>query len=367
MEERIRAGQYRAGQKLPSERAIADEFSVSRLVVRAAIRELEIDGHLLRSSRCRPVVKGSNGSRFASISSRHTLGLWLWLNASEHEGLAFFDAVQRSLNHETYRLVMGHITGDTMDSKIRSEAQFLEQLARDNDIAGIILWYLGGETNLAALRKVRNAGIPMVFVDRRPPAGFDGDHVGVDNEGSAECVVNHLISLGHRNIAHITNNDKASTVGERLEGYRRALGSAGIPYRPELVVKYSDTGYAAVVRSLMAQPNPPSAVFAVNDLAALQLIELLREMGYRVPQDVAVAGFDGTNNWGPEKPFLTTAVQPFDRIGAQAVRLLTKRLETGPLSPYRHVLLDAPLAIGPSTSVSPREAICTPQDLEFLK
>jgi len=179
--------------------------------------------------------------------------------------------------------------------------------------------------------------------------------------------VNHLVSLGHRNIAHITNIEKVSTVGERLEGYRRALSSAGIPYRPELVVKYSETGYAAVVRSLMSQSNRPTAVFAVNDLAATELIDLLREMGYRVPQDVAVAGFDGTDNWGNEAPFLTTAVQPFDRIGAQAVRLLTKRLESGPPSPYRHVLLDAPLAIGPSTSVLHREAVCTPQDLEFLK
>jgi LacI family transcriptional regulator len=175
-------------------------------------------------------------------------------------------------------------------------------------------------------------------------------------------LVQHLVSKGHRQIAHITNVDNASTVYERLQGYRDALQEAGIPFRPELVL--TDTGqpeagyhdvYEALAARLLELPGPPTAVFCVHDVLALRLIDALRAKGVRVPEDMAVAGFDGLERWLPGSPFLTTADQPFERIGEWAARLLLQRVELGDRGAYQHVLLEAPLHIHASTRQSRRE------------
>jgi len=228
----------------------------------------------------------------------------------------------------------------------RSEEAFLRRIVRDHDIEGVLLWYLGGNRNLPALQAVRAAGVPMVFLDRLPPPGFEADFVGVDNIGAAEAVVQHLLAQGHRRIAHVTNYDNASTVQERREGYHRALSRAGITPRPEWILQGSET---AAVEALLSQSEPPTAVFAVNDVTGLGIVGALRARGQRVPEDMAVAGFDGVERWLPGTPFLTTADQPFERIGSTAAELLLRRIMEGPALPYRHVLLDAPLAVHGST------------------
>ncbi len=352
LEGRIRSGLYAEGQRIPPERTLADEFQVSRMVVRTAIAELQTRGVLICSPRCRPVV---SAPAMKPASARRTFGLSMWLSATEPEGTALLNGIQHAMDHNSYRLVVSHARGDTWQAVLQSEAQFLEQMTQDQDIAGIILWYLGGQTNLPYLEKVRAAGIPMVFVDRRAPECFGADHVGVDNEQSAERIVCHLAERGHRAIAHVTNNDSVSTVAERLTGYRRAFATAGLPYRPELVVRTSAVigpspdDCSKVVDELLSRPDPPTAIFAINDRIAFGVVDALQARGLRVPEDVAVAGFDGVERWSQREPFLTTANQPFGRIGAQAVRLLVRRTLGSPDPPYRYVLLDAPLSVHKST------------------
>src|SRR5207248_1783281 len=138
--------------------------------------------------------------------------------------------------------------------------------------------------------------------------GVEADYVGVDNADAAEQIVRHLLAMGHRSIAHLTNRDRASTVADRLAGYRRALAAAGISYRPELVLEAPflepkpDLGGRTddqVAEELLGLPDRPTAVFAVNDYNALSLIAALRVRGLRVPEDMAVAGFDDVERWTP--------------------------------------------------------------------
>src|SRR5262249_32195875 len=161
----------------------------------------------------------------------------------------------------------GNVVWDSWDSVCRSEARFLEQMTEDQDISGVLLWYLSGQVNLPALRKVRAANIPIVFMDRRPPIGFDADYVGIDNEHSAEEIVRQLIAQAHGRIAHITKGDNASTVAERLAGYRQALAKAQISFQPELVVQANEGSLQAaaamhteLAERLLRLPDPPTAV-----------------------------------------------------------------------------------------------------------
>jgi LacI family transcriptional regulator len=357
LEARIRSGEYAGGRWLPAERALAAEFQVSRATLRLALQELEQRELVVRSAGCRPLVVGGRGAGVSSNSTaRRSLGLWISGDPSDMGGTITARGVQQALDPDAFRLVTANPSGETQEEVFASEAQALLRMARDEDIGGILLWYLGGSANRPALEELRRAGVPLVFVDRAPPDGFEADFVGVDNTEAAEQVVRHLLSRGHRSIAHLTNRDRASTVAERLDGYRRAIEAAEIPYRPELVLEapFMETEAGPQERveqlaeCLLGLPNRPTAVFTVNDYSALWLIAALRERGLRVPEDMAVAGFDDVERWAPGHSFLTTIRQPFERMGAQAVKLLLRRLEE-PAGPYRHIVLDAPLVVRGST------------------
>jgi LacI family transcriptional regulator len=358
--ERIRTGRYRDGRWFPTERELVEEFGVSRTIIRKAVEALEQRNLVMRSPRCRTVVQGVPVAEIPPRETkRRNLGLWIWPGPTDPAAASVVQGIYNALDHTAFRVVVGSPVGDYWKPINESEARFLESMADDQDIAGILLWYLGGDMNQPALQKVRAANIPMVFLDRRPPEGFDADFVGVDNLYAAEQVVRHLVRQGHRRIAHITNMDHVSTVAERLEGYRRALEAAEIPFRPELVLKETaptrrEQGdvFAGLVENLLALPGAPTAVFAVNDHVALHLIAALRARGVRVPEDIAVAGFDGVERWMPGAPFLTTALQPFERLGARAIDLLLQRIENDPAAAYQHILLDAPLSIHDSTRAS---------------
>jgi len=243
---------------------------------------------------------------------------------------------------------MANPRGESLAESIRSEAQFLERLAEDRDICGLILWYLGGEANRPGLERLRAREMPMVFLDRRPPADFPADYVGIDNRYAAKQVVRHLVACGHRRIAHITNPESACTVLERYQGYRDALREAGIAFDSALVCtgafqEPAESQYADIVARLRTLPDPPTAVFAVNDYSALCLVAAARAAGWRAPEDIEVAGFDDLERWRPGPAMLTTIRQPFEQMGMQAARLLLERMERQYSGFYTNVILDAPL------------------------
>jgi LacI family transcriptional regulator len=301
------------------------------------------------------VRTGSNGGGLVQASARHTLALWLIHRPTDAETPSLLYGIQHALDPNNYRLLIENPTADTWEAVKQAEERFLDRLTEDQDIAGALIWYIGGVQNLPALKRVRARRIPLVFLDRLPPKGFEADHVGIDNVASAEHAVRHLIQRGHRNIAHLSNVDAASTVAARLEGYRRALDSARIPFRPELVAQATGSDVEvnarcpALVEALLGVPDPPTALFVVNDRLALMMIEALRAAGRRVPDDMAVVGFDGIERWTPGPSFLTTINQPFERMGARAVDLLLHRIHSGFGTAFRHVLLEAPLSIHGST------------------
>ncbi|CEK13398.1 transcriptional regulator [Chthonomonas calidirosea] len=149
---------------------------------------------------------------------------------------------------------------------------------------------------------------------------------------------------------------------ERLRGYRRALELAGIPYCPELVCRDPGSpednpseGLLPLIRSLLQRPDPPTAFFAVNDHVAQRTQSVLRKLGVCVPDDVALAGFDGTERWSPHGCTLTTANQPFESMGTRAVEVLLRRMKVGSDGTWQHVLLEAPIAIYHSTSTIPKK------------
>lgn len=352
----IRTGQLAVGDRLPPERDIAERFEVSRLVVRDAITILERDHLVETKPRCRPVVVQPEVQKRRQRVRGGKIGVWLWPYTNDYAVSLLFRGVQFATQESEYRLMSGSAAHGTWDTIIRSEAAFLSNLAQDPECVGAVIWYLGGEANLPHLHRLRERGLPIVFIDRKPPAGFPADHVGTDNLGAASQVVAALTRMGHHRIACITNSDWVSTVQERVAGYRRALTQAGIPVSEELIVRWTvadgeteNEAMARTLRDLLDREEPPTAIFTINDTLALATIEALREMGLSVPEDVSVAGFDGLLRWVPGGGHITSAVQDFSRIGELAAELLLERIQDNDLTTFRHVLLDAPTSLRNST------------------
>ncbi len=287
-----------------------------------------------------------------ALSKRH-IGIWLWPNTSDYAGASILKGIQRSNLGSDVRLVVASAPGGDWDSVLEAERRFLDELAEDPVGASAIVWYLGGSRNLGALQRLRKASVPIIFVDRLPPIEFVGDYVGTDNESSAEQAVQHLIDLGHRRVALITNVDMASSVFERERGYHRALRNAGVRVHPgwiQRVAVEEFIGIQVAVDNLLKLEEPPTAIFCVNDVSALRVQTQLNARGIRMPQHMNLVGFDGMLRWLPEGGNLTTACQNFERIGQLAAELAMKRMANGPTETYQHYLLEAPLLVRGSTS-----------------
>lgn len=355
LKERVQSGLYKEGEWLPTERDLAQDFRVSRILIRAAVKELERYGYLLCTPHRRPMVKSLSVVRQAKTVVRRNMAISIWPHPSWPPSGMIIQGMQEALGSE-FRLILGSPASGNLQEAEASEARFLTQIHHDQDVEGIILSYMGGSRNLPQLELLRAANIPLIFLDHLPPRGFEADYVGVDNRQGAEQAVKYLLSLGHRRIAHVSNYDSLSTVAERLAGYRRALESAHIAFDPELVQRdpgppgdNPEVGCEELVARLIEQPNPPTAIFAVHDVIALRVIAALRGRGLRVPEDMSVIGFDGIERWMPTNPFLTTLYQPLERLGARAVELLRARIQQGPTTTYKHTILDVSLAVHRST------------------
>jgi DNA-binding LacI/PurR family transcriptional regulator len=203
-------------------------------------------------------------------------------------------------------------------------------------VDGALLFSLHEDDPLPAM--TRDAGLPTVFGGRPGWSGWrPGDdtlYVDSDNRGGARLAVAHLRSLGRRRIAHITGPLDQTSATDRLLGYRDVLPDAD----PALVATGDFTrpsGVRAMGRLLDTVPGL-DAVFAGNDLMASGALRVLRTRGRRVPEDVAVVGFDDVRDVAPwTEPALTTVHQDVEGMGREMTRLLLRRLTDGPegLSP----------------------------------
>jgi len=153
-----------------------------------------------------------------------------------------------------------------------------------------------------------------------------------DEEAGAYQIVRHMIELGHRRILHLAGLSGLLGAERRLNGYRRALAEAGIPFSSSLVVE-AGFGSAVAKRAIATwlkknRKEPlPDAVFCATDLAAVGCLEALAEAGLRVPDDISVTGFDDTLAARTTVPQLTTVRQPLRAMGIKAVECLLARIQ----------------------------------------
>jgi DNA-binding LacI/PurR family transcriptional regulator len=224
----------------------------------------------------------------------------------------------------------------------------LERYLTPQHVDGVLLVSLHGDDPLPEVLRMR--GLPVVL-GGRPPSGYGGAYIDVDNVGGARAGVAHLVARGRRRIATISGPHDMGAGQDRLAGYRSALAAAGLAEDPDLVVEgdFSEISGLQATRDLLARRPDLDAVFAANDLMAIGALRALREAGRRVPEDVAVVGFDDAplSRW--TEPPLSTVRQPVDEMGREMAEMLIRLIAGVDTDAHQSAVLPTELVVRASS------------------
>jgi len=200
-----------------------------------------------------------------------------------------------------------------------------------------------------AVRWLRQQHLPFVLVNRFSDEDQD-PFVGSDDLVGARVATAHLARLGHRRIGHLAGKPTVSTGVMRRRGYLLALIDAGLTPDPHLIMEsgYTEEGGARAAERLLALEDRPTALFAVTDMTAVGAFGAARRMGLRIPEDVAIVGYNDIPLATRMVPALTTFHVPIHDFGAAAARLLLEQIETGEPS-RRRVIFNPELIVRGST------------------
>ena len=232
------------------------------------------------------------------------------------------------------------------------EERRLEHYLTAGHVDGALLASLHG--NDALPDALAHRGVPVV-VGGRPPSGGAVSYVDVDNVEGARTAVAHLLETGRHVVATIAGPADMAAGVDRLRGYRQAIEEAGRSRDAGLEVAgdFTQAGGMDAMRRLLAANPAIDGVFAASDLMAAGAIQALRAAGRRVPEDVAIVGFDDSSIASTSEPPLTSVRQPIEEMGREMVRLLLEQA-SDPGSVPRKVILGTQLVRRRSSEGVPR-------------
>ncbi len=240
-----------------------------------------------------------------------------------------------------------------------TEAEYLSAL-RERQIDGFLL--ATGHAGDVAAQQLIEANYPVVLVNRRI-RGVRTGYVAADDALGARQAVSHLISLGHRRIAHIAGHAHADTAVRRRQAYLTTMAAhdLGDVARDSIVQgDFTLRSGQQSMEQLLGLPEPPTAVFAANDMMALGAMTAARERGVRIPEDMSIVGFNDIVLARISCPTLTTVRTPIYEMGALAAQMLVKRVKGEDPSPAGIVLRTELVARESSSQPPAREADVAP-------
>lgn len=342
LRDELLAGRYGEEGRMPSEAQLGRRFGVSRPTAARALRALVDEGLIER--------RAGSGTFAKSKTSRSPMGT--------AEGL-FALMIPDLGNTEVFALLCGEIAsltrahnysllwGGSHQPKLDSEmsVRHVEELCQhfiERRVSGVFfapyeLVKEKEEFNIRATNLLREAGIPLVLLDRDLvsfPGRTDFDLVSVDNVTGGYLAAQHLLKLGCRRVHFVTPPYSAPSVDARIAGVREALGTLGGEMERGWI-HVGDLSEKKFIRGLVT-PNRPDAIICANDHTAMLLLRELRRISIRVPEDIRVVGFDGVMLSNLISPPLTTIQQPCRQLALAAVRAMLDRQED-PALPARHI------------------------------
>ncbi len=250
---------------------------------------------------------------------------------------SFFTTLVRGIEDKANERELSVILGNTDEEAAKEKLYINKFLERRFD--GLII--VPVESRGKNLKAVQKQNLPLVIADR-DVEGINTDFVSSDNWLGAQLLAQHLLELGHRDIALISGPLEISVFRERAQGFKMVLNDNNISIQDELFLygpkPSKQVGYE-LTRKLLASDATPTAIFAGNNSLAIGVVLALQQAGIKVPRDISVTCFDDNDSSSTLDPFFTSVIQPAYMIGYMAAELLLKRLKNnGDTNPTRLIL-----------------------------
>jgi DNA-binding LacI/PurR family transcriptional regulator len=335
----ITSGDYRVGQRLPSESELVRAYGTSRVTVNRALRELQLGGYIER--------RVGSGSFVRPLDSQtYTFGL-LIPGLGQTEIFEPICAGMAQAQHAEHVRLWGRWLAESHAREDHARdvcRQLIDQRVSGVFFAPLELTPDMHSLNASITGQLDQSGIPVVLLDRDVvpfPRRSKYDVIGIDNRRAGYLLTDHLLVHGHRRIAFVGRPLSAPTVDARIAGYRDALLASGTGYEASFVRRIEPDAEEPVVRLL--EEVRPDAIVCANDFTAAQLMKTLHRVGAAVAA-LRMAAFDDVKYASLLPMPLTTIRQPCEAIGAAAVATMTQRLRN-PRLPARDILLDFSLVV----------------------
>ncbi len=351
LRQRVLTGSLPDGTKLPPLRELAEQFEVSTMTVRQAIQCLEREGHVHRipgvgAFVCPPATPAK------TVAQKTLTFAATDLTSAFEMGLA--RGIERAGRNRGWAV---QILDAYHDPEV--EAENMARLPGSGCQGAIVLPTWGDNRCIEGLFRLQTSGFPVVVADRIPP-GLAADFVESNHEKGAYKATRHLLQHGHSRVFILAPPPQVSSIAARIQGYERALRSAGVAPQPEwkiwLDLGIQDNAFRAQKRWLggyqailpvLREHSPPLAIFAVDPYTAWGVYEACRETGMRIPEDVSIVGFDDSEIALAMRPPITIIRQRTEEIGQAAVVLLEQICDRSHQAAgrrsYTHVVIDVDL------------------------
>jgi LacI family transcriptional regulator len=233
-----------------------------------------------------------------------------------------------------------------------SESRELAMM-KSRNVAGILV-VPSSPDSVRQLREFRAMGIPVVVLDRTFP-GLDAGEVIVENDEGAQKAIRHLVEHGHSRILCTGYDSQFNSISQRIAGYEKAMTSAGL--KPQFAIAEEGSGIPSKILQRLHAPAPPTALFTLNNVTTIQVLQVLKQEHIRVPQEMAIIGFDDFELASLLEVPLTAVRQPAAQLGQSATRLLLDWIRRSPTSDMRllheQVILPTELVIRRSCGCEP--------------
>jgi len=343
LKQKILSGDFRIGQKLGSHRQLADQYNVSLITIKQALKHLREAGYVHTYPG-----KGTFVARTTRPIDHHehlTIGLII----SKLDDI-FFSSIVEAIEKEAYDAGF-NILLSMSASRLQKGSEQVDRY-RAMGVDGLIIASLEPTHEIPEfIDELHASQFPYVIVSY---VKYDRYYsVNTNQEEGAYLGAGYLLQMGYRRIGYVGTSLKDLLNRERHHGYRRALREYDA-YDETFVYDVIEEGgwkrypYSVQAGKFIADlPDRPQALVAYNDLVAVGLQTGLRARGLKLPETIAIVGFDGVDLFRNPPFSLTTVVQPVDEIGKQAVRVLTKRIHKEPVD--RRTLLPPKMHIGNSS------------------
>ncbi len=258
-----------------------------------------------------------------------------------------YPSIYKGINETAVKYGYTLLLGDTKRS-LKSERDYILTMM-ENRVSGLLVSPVSN--SIDHLEEVVKGQIPIIYFGGKVNDSMD-NYVGIDNYRGAVLAMNHLADLGHHDIVMLCDDLVTKTRQDRVSGYRNVMEREG--FEPRILVdrgglKGRECGYITTKKLLESDKKLPTAIFALNDLMAIGVMEALSEKGLQVPRDVSVVGYDDISFASLPMIGLTTVWQPKFKVGEMAMELLYNKLGKNSGDGSSNIILEPELRIRTSS------------------